>query len=104
MLPTALDLARCSNCQQLILWASNANARSTPLDPEPDPDGNQAARKDEHGNWRCRALKRGETVLAYEIRVKPHFATCTAIPRRLPAPVAELAAARARLRRRRDRQ
>ena len=67
----------CGLCRAPVLWALTANRKRIPLDPEPDPDGNQAAYRDGTGGWRTRQLGEGQEPAGYERRMMPHFATCT---------------------------
>lgn len=67
----------CGDCLQPIRWAvTAANTRRIALDPDPDPDGNQAAYPDEAGTLRTRQLRKGEDPLGFERRYMPHIATC----------------------------
>lgn len=66
----------CQACGGRLLWALTVNAKLMPLNPGPDPGGNQAAYRDGTGGWRTRQLKAGEEPLRYEKRYMPHVATC----------------------------
>jgi hypothetical protein len=67
----------CSACRKPVLWALTVNNKRIPLDPRPDPDGNQAAYRDGTGGYRTRQLKDDQEPSGYERRYMPHFATCT---------------------------
>lgn len=76
----------CPDCQQPLRWAvTAANSKRIALDPEPDPEGNQAAYPDEVGTLRTRQLRKDEKPLGYERRYMPHVASCPA--KRPPAPL-----------------
>lgn len=68
---------RCQWCPALIITAATERAKTMPLDPEPNPDGNVAVHADAMGNLHCRVLRKGEEPLDYETRYMPHWATCT---------------------------
>ena len=85
MIPPTCDL-----CRQPVVWAvTAANSRHIALDPDPDPDGNQAAYRDHTQTMRTRQLRAGEDPLAFERRYMPHVATCGA---QRPAQAARLRA------------
>jgi hypothetical protein len=91
--------ATCAACRSPLLWALTVNGKLLPLDPDPDPDGNQAAYRDGTGGWRTRQLKAGEEPFGYERRFMPHMATCkpqgaAVVPLKLPQNVVPISAAR----------
>jgi hypothetical protein len=64
-------------CQAYVVWAvTEANGKPLPLNPRPDPAGNQAAFRDGLGVMRTRQLKDGDEPYKHEKRYMPHFATC----------------------------
>ncbi|GIH76162.1 hypothetical protein [Planobispora longispora] len=80
MIPTRRELGHCRDCRRLILWTITDLNKRMPVDPEPDPEGNQAVWRDGPRIWRARSLDgRGAPELReWEDRFKPHFATCPA--------------------------
>jgi hypothetical protein len=72
-----------------VLKALTVNRRWLALDPDPDPDGNQAAYRDGTGRWITRQLRKDQEPYRYERRMMPHVATCSA-PRPRPAPSPKL--------------
>lgn len=77
----------CAACRQPVIWALTERNKRMPLDPEPDPAGNQAAYRDGTGRWLARQLGEGSEPFAYERRLMPHVATCTG-PQQRRAPQA----------------
>jgi hypothetical protein len=74
----------CALCRQHVTWALTVNRKWLALDPDPDPEGNQAAYRDHTQRWLTRQLKTGEEPHGWERRYMPHVATC---PARKPPPV-----------------
>lgn len=99
-------LVRCPwGCGQIVRRTVNSNGKRIYVDPDPHPDGNQAAWLDAQQTWRSRQLRKNEQPAGYERRFMPHIATCpatqqTQLPIPLPAGVIDLAARRERRRRR----
>ena len=80
----------CSACHQPVKWALTVNNKWIPLDPGPNPDGNQAVHFDHTSTLRTRQLGKDQKPYAYERLHMPHVATCTGPqqPRpRAPVPV-----------------
>lgn len=70
----------CDDCQQRVRWAvTAANSKWIALDPEPHPDGNQAAYKDDAGTYRTRQLGKNANPVGFERRYMIHRATCPAL-------------------------
>lgn len=96
-------LTRCRDCGRIVRRSVNHNARVVLLDPDPDPDGNQAAALDATGTWRSHQLHKGEQPARHERRYMPHVATCPGPPQQrlpvvLPPGVVDLSARRNRRR------
>jgi hypothetical protein len=69
--------ATCWQCGQRVAWAvTAANSRRIMLNPDPDPEGNQAAYRDHTETLRTRQVGEGDELQAYERRYMPHVATC----------------------------
>ncbi|WP_344897925.1 hypothetical protein, partial [Nonomuraea antimicrobica] len=65
-------------CGELVLMSTTEHGNPMPLQPKPDPTGNQAAYKDGLGRWRSRSLtgrdaRRPEHL---EETFRPHVADC----------------------------
>ena len=88
MIPSAAVTGICPDCREPVIWALTVNRKRLALDPEPHPDGNQAAYRNHTETWLTRQLRRGEEPLGYERRFMPHIATCA---KREPKPRAALA-------------
>lgn len=73
----------CPGCLATVTWAVTRAGKRMPLNPSPDPGGNQAAYRDGTGRWLTRQLRKDEEPLGYERRYMPHAATCTSAPRRV---------------------
>lgn len=76
----------CPRCLQAVLWCVTA-ANRVPLavQPQADPAGNQAIRRDHTGRWLVRQLTRDRPVPEHdEVLHMPHVTVCPA-PRRAPA-------------------
>ena len=74
----------CDDCWQPVIWAlTAANGKWIALDPEPNPEGNQAVYADQARTLRTRQLGKNSEPLGYERRHMPHVATC---PKRRQAP------------------
>jgi len=80
---------RCRACLEPVIWArTEPRNRRFPLDPKPDPKGNQAAWRDSDGTWRTRQLAEGDESWDWETVHVPHVATCEKHePKRPPAPL-----------------
>jgi len=76
----------CSLCRRPVIWATTVYEKSIPLDPEPDPDGNQAVYRDVSGALRTRQLKKGQEAQPFEKLHMVHIASCPA-RRRPTSPV-----------------
>lgn len=66
----------CKSCDGPIVWATLPSGKLMPLDAQPVPNGNIAARRDERGDLVARVLKDGEQPANGERRGTSHFATC----------------------------
>lgn len=83
----------CGSCLKRVIWAFTQNGKLLALDPQPDPEGNQAAYRDHRPAWLTRQLKAGEEPFGWERRYMPHVATCAGPQqRRAPKAPAELPA------------
>lgn len=81
---------QCRACLKRVIWArTGLRNRWFPLDPKPDPKGNQAAWQDSDGLWRTRQLTEGgEPPWGFETLYMPHPATCEKRkPKPEPAPL-----------------
>jgi hypothetical protein len=97
-----VSAALCRYCGADIIWAwteagPDGQAKRMPLDParypREDTTANVAVRTDHTGRIHARVLRADRPLAAFEHRGMPHFATCTARPRK---PRDELAARRRR--------
>ena len=88
MIPDPRELTRCRECRRPILWALTDLNRRMPVDPKPDPEGNQACWRDGPRVWRARSLDRkgAPEPREWKHRFMPHFATCPARQAQLPIP------------------
>jgi hypothetical protein len=84
----------CQTClQPVILARTEAHGRPFLLDPEPNPDGNQAVMQPPAGPLQTRQLGKDDKPRPYETVHMPHIATCAErkpaepAPRPLPANV-----------------
>lgn len=69
--------ARPCACGQKLLWARTERGKWIPLNPKPDPEGNQAAWQDSDGTWKTRQVgPASDPPWDYERVFMPHFATC----------------------------
>lgn len=64
------------NCGQLVLRARTEAMKWQALNPEPDPEGNVAARVDHRDNVFARTLRKNEAPAPFERVYMPHKATC----------------------------
>lgn len=78
------DVTTCRSCGQPIRWTTTAkNGAAQAVNADPDPTGNTAVYRDAEGHLRSRGLtKEHPEPKGHEQRFVPHFATCTARPRR----------------------
>lgn len=68
---------RCRDCLQPVLLArTEAHGRLFALDPEPDPNGNQAVMQPPAGPLQTRQLGKDDPPRPYETVYMPHVATC----------------------------
>lgn len=64
-------------CGQPIIFGFNPKTRNRiPLNPRPDPAGNQACRVDVHGSLLARVPTDEDRIEPFERLYMPHFATC----------------------------
>lgn len=90
----------CGKCQRQVLWAKTERGKWIPLDPAPDPKGNQAAWQDSDGTWKTRQVgPASDPPWDWEKPFMPHAATCkpeaAVVPARpRPANVTPITAAR----------
>lgn len=91
-----MSAQECDFCGRPLLWATTVYERPIPLDPDPDPKGNQAIYRDGTGALRTRHLKKGQQPQPFEKLHMPHVATCPARkpPAARPANVTPINAAR----------
>lgn len=79
MFPSPNELRPCPwGCEQLVLMTTTEHGNPMPLQPTPDPTGNQAAYRNGLGTWRSRALN-GHDARApehLEEKFRPHVADC----------------------------
>lgn len=78
--------AKCSKCDEPILWCATVNGKMQPLDLAPNPDGNIVLTKNFRPTERgvlqeCRVLTKAEREPGLftedtEERFMPHHATC----------------------------
>jgi hypothetical protein len=80
---------QCRACLKRVIWArTEPRNRWFPLDPKPDPKGNQAAWQDSDGTWRTRQIAEGDVKWDWETVYMPHVATCEKrTPKPEPAPL-----------------
>lgn len=94
----------CPSCRKAVTWATTENAKRLAVNPEPDPEGNQAVYRDGTGRWLTRQLGKDAAPFGWERRYMPHVATCTGdrqrgepqAPAPLPANVIPISRARRR--------
>jgi hypothetical protein len=69
---------RCRACLEPVIYArTELRSRWFPLNPEPDPAGNQAAWQDSDGIWKTRQLtEKSDPKWGFETVFMPHVATC----------------------------
>ncbi|MEW2164352.1 hypothetical protein AB0912_15370 [Streptomyces sp. NPDC007084] len=92
--------ARCPDCNAEILWtrtqpgATTAGGKRMAVNPNPDPAGNTAVRRDGTGTWISRRVTKELPLWGPERLHMPHQATCRAqqnqLPLDLPAGVVRL--------------
>ncbi|WP_432135850.1 hypothetical protein [Streptomyces sp. bgisy154] len=81
----------CPRCLQPVIWATTTNQRTQAIDPDRNPNGNQALRVDGTGRWLVRQLTKERPTPEHDEHLHmPHIATCPAPtpprPRRPTAP------------------
>jgi hypothetical protein len=77
---------RCPSClEPVILARTEAHGRLFLLDPEPNPDGNQAVFEHPPGDWHTRQLGKDDRPYSFETVYMPHVATCSARKQEAPA-------------------
>jgi hypothetical protein len=77
--------SKACDCGQKLLWARTERYRWIPLNPVPDPGGNQAVWLDPDGIVHTRQIPPGDRPYDFEDLHMPHFATCV-LRRPAPAP------------------
>ncbi|MFG1873365.1 hypothetical protein ACGFIV_00830 [Sphaerisporangium sp. NPDC049003] len=103
MVPSSHDLEPCPyGCGEEVLVTITEHGRRLPVNPGPDPAGNQAVWCAGTGTWRSRALNGRDAMrlLGYEDPFVPHVATsptCTPRPRQTPLPGLTIPSARRRI-------
>jgi hypothetical protein len=74
----------CRRCLKPVQWARTERGKWLPLDPEPDPKGNQAAWQDADGVWKTRQVGPGagpnDKPWDFERIYMPHVSTTTCKP------------------------
>ncbi|WP_330348145.1 hypothetical protein [Streptomyces sp. NBC_00582] len=80
----------CTRCHQAVIYCLTAENKVTrAVDPERNPNGNQAVHQDHTGRWIARQLDRERPTPEHaEVLHMPHVATCP-----VPAPRPSRAAA-----------
>jgi hypothetical protein len=78
-----------AGCGAMVLRARTEALKWQELNPEPDPAGNTAVRRDHQDNLFARGLRKGEQPAPYEEVYMPHKATCGRERARRPAPRAD---------------
>ncbi len=74
------------DCGKPLLWARTERNRWIPLDPDPNPDGNQAAWQDSDGTWKTRQIgKNSDPPWGFERMFMPHVASCVRVKERQEA-------------------
>lgn len=74
------------DCGKPLLWARTERNRWIPLDPKPNPDGNQAAWEDSDGVWKTRQIgKNSDPPWDFERMFMPHVGTCELVKERREA-------------------
>jgi hypothetical protein len=69
-------LGPCHHCRATVRWATTEAGKQQPLDPEPDPRGNVAARLGEGPGWWARVPTAERPKTDMERWFMPHAATC----------------------------
>lgn len=76
----------CQHClKPVILARTEAHGRLLLLDPEPNPDGNQAVMQPPAGPLQTRQLGKDDKPRPYETVYMPHVATCEKRKQQAPA-------------------
>lgn len=67
----------CKGCDAPITWGVNQHGRGVPLNPDPDPEGDQIVDgQQEDGRLIVHKVRKDEQVPAGTVRYRTHFATC----------------------------
>jgi hypothetical protein len=83
----------CLRCRRTVLWAKTERGKWLPLDPEPDPKGNQAAWQDSDGTRKTRQLSpKSDPPWGWERVYMPHLLTTTCKPQAAAVPARPLPA------------
>lgn len=92
---------QCRACLNPVIWARTERNKWLPLDPKPNPKGNQAVWCDSDGTWKTRQItENSEPQWGFEVLHMPHVASCekqrpkATVPPQLPQNVTPISAAR----------
>ena len=66
----------CDACRRPQIWGMTVAGQAIPLQPVPNPNGTQVARRDPRGTIRVRTLEVGGETGPGEFRFVSHFADC----------------------------
>ncbi|MDX3024049.1 hypothetical protein [Streptomyces acidiscabies] len=82
--PDPTGPGHCPDCNAQVLWClTTANRRRIPINPAPDPTGNQAVRIATDGtHWTRQLTRERPHVEVREVLRRPHLADCPAARRR----------------------
>ena len=74
----------CRRCRKPVVWARTERNKWIALDPDPDPNGNQAAWQDSDGIWKTRQISPNagpnDQPWTWEKPYMPHVPTTTCKP------------------------